>query len=137
MMENSWNTSIRIMYNIPMQTHRNLIEPISNTRHIRFHLVKRFLSFAKQIESSEKEAAKILMKAVKHNARTTTGSNLRKILLMTDKFDVDELDPNDADSVKYHPLEKNQSWKVNLIKEAIDVKHDNLVVEGFETEKLE
>ena len=54
MMESTWNTSVRLMYNLPMQTHRNLIEPISGNRHVKFHLVKRFLSFIHQrsIETS-------------------------------------------------------------------------------------
>ena len=66
MMENTWNTSIRIMCDVPMQTHRYLIEPISGMHHIKYHLIKRFLSFIKQIEISPKQATKHLLNIIKH-----------------------------------------------------------------------
>ena len=137
MMENTWNTSIRLMYDLPRQTHRNLIEPISETNHIRFHLIKRFLSFINQIENSPKQASKHLLKTVKHDARSTSGSNLRNILLMTDKYDVDDLNPSDARLIKYHPLNDDETWKVNFILEATDVKFEQLEVDGFQLEEIE
>ena len=72
------STSIRLMYDLPMQTHRNLMEPISGNRHVRYHLVRRFLSFINQIENSSKEATRHLLKIIKHNCRTTTGSKPQK-----------------------------------------------------------
>ena len=136
-MENTWNTSIRLMFDLPWQTHRNLIEPVSGTKHIRFHLIKRFLSFINQVENSSKEASKHLLKTIKHDARSTSGSNLRNILLMTDKYDVDELNSSDAEFGKYHPLDDDQTWKVDLILEATDVKFERLEVDGFTKEEIE
>ena len=118
---------------LPLQNHRNLIEPISGSKHIRYHLVKRFLSLIKQIEDSPKGASKHLLKIVKYNARSTTGSNLRNILLLTDKHDVDDLDPSDCSFVKYHPLNNDEQWKI--IQEAINVKQELLEVEGFTLNK--
>ena len=42
MLENSWNTSVKVMYDLPIQTHRNLIEPVSQTKHLKFVLLERF-----------------------------------------------------------------------------------------------
>ena len=130
MLENTWNTSIRIMCDVPMQTH-------SQTNHIKHHLIKRFLSFIKQIENSPKQATKHLLKTIKHYARSTSGSNLRNILLMTDKCDVDELIPSDCSFVKYHPILEVDTWKVNFLLEATDVKFKQLEVDGFNTEEIE
>ena len=136
MMENTWNSSVRIMYDLPRQTHRYLIEPISGTKHIRYHLVKRFLSFITQIEKSNKQASNLLLKSIKHNPRTTTGSNLRKILLMTEKKDVNELVPSDCRFALYHPIEEYDAWKVGLILEATDIIYDRLDLKGFGREEL-
>ena len=56
MVENTWNKSIRCMFDLPLQTHRNLIEPVSGTKHLKFLLIKRFMSFLNQIEKSTKHA---------------------------------------------------------------------------------
>ena len=38
MLENSWNTSVKIMFDLPIQTHRCLIEPVSQSKHLKFIL---------------------------------------------------------------------------------------------------
>ena len=36
MIENSWNTAVRVMFDLPIQTHRSFIEPVSETKHLKF-----------------------------------------------------------------------------------------------------
>ena len=43
MLENSWSTSVRVMFDLPLQSHRNLIKPVSQVRHRKFVLLERFL----------------------------------------------------------------------------------------------
>ena len=45
MLENSWNTAVRLMFDLPLQTHRYLIEPVSEVTHLKFVLIERFLEF--------------------------------------------------------------------------------------------
>ena len=91
-LENTWNRSIRLMMDIPIETHRRLIQPLSGFLHIRKLLVKRFLKFVAQIGKSTKIVLRSLMLTIKNEVRATTGSNLRKILLQTDKVDLDRLE---------------------------------------------
>ena len=51
MIENTWNVSMRLMLDIPRETHRYLIEPLSGTSHVKSILVKRFLTFLEQIRN--------------------------------------------------------------------------------------
>ena len=88
MIENTWNRSIRCMFDLPLQTHRYLIEPISDMKHLKFTLMKRFLSFLNQIQNSSKNAPKQLLEYIKRDARSITGSNLRNLLLISDKDDI-------------------------------------------------
>ena len=104
MVENTWNVSVRLMLDVPRETHRYLIEPLSNTEHIKKVLIKRFLTFLDQIRKSDKTASKFLLETIYKDARSTTGANLRNILLRTNKTDVCQLVPNDAFDVHYYPI---------------------------------
>ena len=46
-LEKTWNISQRIMLDIPRNTHRFFIEPLTETQHIKFSLLKRFVTFVK------------------------------------------------------------------------------------------
>ena len=78
MLENSWNTSVRIMHDLPLQTHRAFIEPVSKCKHLKFVLLERFLIFLDQIKKSKKSVPKHLLNFIKQDVRSTTGSNLCK-----------------------------------------------------------
>ena len=136
-MENTWNVSMRLMLDLPRETHRRLIEPVSGVRHVKFIMLKRFLSFIEQIRKSSKKATKSLLESILHDARSTTGSNLRNILLMTDKSNVCDLVPNDVDNMEYHPLPEGEKWKLSIIKEIIENKNGNMNIDNLTEEELD
>ena len=136
-LESTWNRSIKLMMDLPYATHRNLVEPLSGYPHIRKVLVKRFLGFMTQVEKSSKVIPKQLLKFVKYDARSTTGRNLRKILLLTKKTCVDQLGRQDTSSVTYHLLRQEDSWKVTFIKELIDIKNGRKTVDNFTMEEID
>ena len=76
-LEKLWNISLRILLGIPRNTHRYFIEPLSGTTHIMLSLFKRFLNFINLIKNS--------LKGILNNCQSTTGCNLRKLLLLTEK----------------------------------------------------
>ena len=85
-LENTWNVSMRLMLDIPRESHRRLIEPLSDTTHLKTILIKRFLLFLQQIRNSSKIACKFLLETICLDTRSTTGSNLRRILLLTESL---------------------------------------------------
>ena len=137
MLENSWNTSVRVMFDLPMQTHRNLIEPVSQTRHLKFVLLERFLGFLNQIEKSKKKVPKQLLAFIKHEVRSITGSNLRNLLLVSDKNSIEELSKEDIKQLKYEQIAENDVWKGKMINEITDIKFQRLEVENFSIEELD
>jgi hypothetical protein len=137
MMENTWNVAMRLMLDIPRESHRYLIEPLSNVVHIKTILVKRFLTFLEQIRKSEKSASKFLLETILHDARSTTGSNLRNILLKTDKSDVSELVPDDAFQLKYHPIQSEEQWRLPFIFDIIEAKNDQMSIPNISDSDLE
>ena len=88
MLENSWNVAVRNMFRLPYDTHRNLIEPVSNTTHIRQVLVKRFLTFIARVKQSNKLKLGHILKNIEYDTRSISGKNLRNILLKTSKKDI-------------------------------------------------
>ena len=41
-LEATYNRSVKAMLDLPLRTHRSLIEPLTNDRHIKFTLIRRF-----------------------------------------------------------------------------------------------
>jgi hypothetical protein len=125
------------MLDLPLSTHRNLIEPLSGQMHLRKILVKRFLSFIAQIEKSAKIVPKQLLNCIRSDVRSTTGKNLRKILLLTEKSHVQNLNPYDFNSVKYHQLGDDEKWRVDSLEELINIKFGKLELDHFVPEEIE
>ena len=105
------------MIDLPLTTHRNLIEPLSGYPHLKSVLVKRFLNFKAQIEKSSKLIPKQLLMWIREDVRSTSGKNLRKIMLLTGNSFVHR----DAIKIIYLPLPENDKWRVSVIKELTDV----------------
>ena len=137
MMENTWNVSMRLMLDIPRESHRYLIEPLSKMKHIKIILIKRFLSFLEQIKRSNKSATKLLLLSIRHDVRSTTGSNLRNILLKTDKACISDLAPNDAFKIEYHPINDEENWRLPFIEDIIETKNDVMKIENVTENDLE
>ena len=72
-----------------------------------------------------------------HDARSTTGSNLRNILLMTDKANVCDLLPNDVDKMEYYPLPESEKWKISIIQEIIEKKNGTLKIDSLTDDELD
>ena len=131
MIYNSWNRSIRLMCDLSLRTHRYYLEPLAGKKHLKTILIKRFLSFIQQIEKSHKVLPKLLLQTIKRDCRSTTGSNLRNILLNTNHDDVDKLMPNDAFQIKFEEVKEENEWKINIVKELIDAKWGEVIIENL------
>ena len=136
-LENTWNVSMRLMLDLPRGTHRRMIEPLSRVQHIKFALVKRFLSFIEQIRTSTKNSSKFLLESILLDTNSVTGSNLRNILLMTDKTSIHQLVPNDATIMKYHQMNEPELWKISIIEEMIEMKNGNMQRIEFDNDEME
>ena len=137
MIENTWNTSFRRMYDLPYQTHRYLVEPVSGQLHIKKLLIKRFLSFLKQIRKSKKILPNQILNSIQFDTRSVTGNNITKILLLTKKANVDEITDEDIEAIEYAPITEENTWRINLIREITDNKFNQLEIDGFSKEECE
>ena len=134
----TYNHSIKVMTDLPLATHRYLIEPVTGQQHMSTTLMRNFLSFISKIRQSQKPVLRQLYSIVKDDVRTTTGSNLRNILLLTSLSSVDDLKPSTADQIRYQVISDRDKWRVPLIQEAIDMKNGVVnLPDGWTYDELE
>ena len=69
--------------------------------------------------------------------RSTAGSNLRNIMLLTGKDTIEEIKEIDAIDVEYAPVNQEDHWKIQMVMEAIDVRDGQLKLENFSKEEIE
>ena len=136
MVENTWNVSFRKMYCLPRNTRKFLVEPVSQSIHIKKVFIKHFLTFVDKIKSSKKVALKNVFRIVKNDCRSVTGSNLRNIMLLVDKTKIEDLCEDDYNKVSYHEIPQEELWRVDLINETVDALWGENTVEGFSRDEL-
>ena len=136
MIANTWSISIRNIFNLHRETHRYFIEPISDEKHIKFSLLGRFIRFSNALNRSSKAPLRRLYNTVKRDCSSTTGSNLRQILLLVDKHDVNNVRPKDLDSQEFCPVKKGDEWKIGMAKELIEVQNKQATIECLGKEEI-
>ena len=124
------------MFNLPWNTHCYLIEPVSNEPHLRTIFAKRFVNFISSIRNSQKGILKAFLKLVEYDTQSVTGRNLREILLKTQVDDVRLLKSSDV-KTKYRDIPKQEEYRVDVIKEIVDIKNGQLDIQGFDTNELD
>ena len=136
MIEATFNRNIKITYDLPYPTHRNLLPVISNVKPLRITLARRLLTFVEKIRSSEKKVLRSTLRLVESDVRTVTGRNLRSLLNMTNRSTVQQLCPADMNNVIYHG--EPEMWRIQSIIEILKVRAGELdQPEGWEMDELE
>ena len=130
----AWNTSVRMAFGVPRETHRYLLESISECVHPQQMLVKRFLKFHKTLQQSRKKSMRLLSMLSEGNLMTTYGQNLWKISHKC-KEDIKMLTSrNVGDKFKYAPIPDEEMWKIDVIKEMLELKWNESEIDNFEVE---
>ena len=94
--------------------------------------MKRFVNLVKSITSSKKLVLRNMLAVVERDCRSTTGRNLRKIMLLLNKANIDNISKDDLKKLQYHPAPPGDEWKIQLARELIKVKQNELVIERDE-----
>ena len=125
-LEKSWNVSQRIMLGLPRQSHRYFVEPLSGTKHIRFSLLERYIKFVKNVESSNNNALNRALLMIKEDCRSITGRNLRHIMKMSGKTNVNELEIGCTKGLLYNPIPDGEAWRVAFAEELLEMRNGTL-----------
>ena len=147
-MVNSWSVSVRHMWDLPLSTHRYLLEPLSGV-HAETMMFSRYVKFVQSMRRSSKVAVQCLIQLVSKDTLTNTGRNIRYILNKTGESDIFAVSPQMLKkNYKFAPIRPEDQWKVAFIKEltnlkagTVELNHDNLEddddEEAFTSEEIE
>ena len=118
----TWNKAVRILVNVPMNTHTYLIETISKSLHPKVMLSSRFVTFHKTNISCKKPSVRLLASLASSDQRTSYGRNLRNI---SNECNI----PIDALTNKlvkkmmtYNSPSDDQKWRVGLVNELLEAR---------------
>ena len=107
----------------------NLIEPLGG-QHMYSMILARYVKFLQSTLKSPKVAVRYLLMKVMNNCNTQTGKN---ILFFRDAQDIMKVKTEDINKkVKFCEDDDNYMWKVNLIRELINIKYNILSVSQAE-----
>ena len=56
--------------------------------------------------------------------------------MQTEKDSVEDLCKSDSRSIKYHPIEKEEEWKVGLLNDLVDIRDGRQHLEGFSDDEM-
>ena len=136
MFEGTFNRNIKLTLNLPYPTHRNILPVISHVKPLRTILAKRFLTFVEKLRNSDKPVLRNTISLVENDTRTVTGRNLRNILLLTDRPDVQHLRPSDMETVFLYG--QPDLWRVLAITDILDMRAGDLQLpDGWSMAEME
>ena len=103
-----------------------MIEPLSNTSHLKTKLTDRFLKFFHSISCNRKPIIKNLFFAQAFDLRSDFGCNIHDICCSAH---VDNIVHVNRGEVKYHPIPDNEKWRVDILNEILSILNHNLFLD--------
>ena len=122
MLYNTWSVSVRKMFRVDRKTHRYLIEPMSRMQHIKSALRQRFIGFMKRLASSRKSVLRHAFKVFSKDCRSTTGANVRNILLESGAVLFEQLSMSDIRRIEFHRTPTEEQWRISVINDLINIR---------------
>ena len=83
---NSWNVNLKAIMDLPVNTHNYIVEQVSGGNNAKKMMWSRYIKFVKSLVKNKKPCISSLFKIIQSDIRSVTASNLKTILLETDKL---------------------------------------------------
>ena len=122
----TWNIMIRMTFNIPRNSHKFLIESISQNSHLKTKLVKRFINFAKALSKCEKPHIRFLHNIQQYDFRSVYGRNCRNI---TAESGVESILEASHLDICYEKVPPHEEYRISLIHELLEMRSGRLYSE--------
>ena len=107
---------IRFIFRLLIMSHRYLIEPISETTHLKTKLSDRFMKFCATLHSSNKSMVRNLTMLQEIDCRSDFGANVSKLCRLTGAENYMSLKKG---SVLYRQSGDGDKWRVPILKELL------------------
>ena len=117
----SWNNVIRMTWNLPNITHRYLLEEVSNSRHIKISLFKRYISFINSVRNSEKKSLSALANFFCYDKHSITCQNIAYISKESGSSESVLHNPESLNNIIYAETPAEEKWRIGFLKELIQL----------------
>jgi hypothetical protein len=127
----TWNVNLRIMFDLPFDTHCWIVEELSGGKHFLQMIFSRFVKYLKVLKNNKRLFIRNLFDIVSGDAQSPTGSNVKQIIRKTG------LDPRYAAQHKYsnwRVYPPADDWTVPLLTSLLEIRCENWQV-NFDTEE--
>ena len=115
----SWNTAVKIIWDLPHPTHTRFLESLSPVPHLESTLNARYIGFADSLAKSSKPLISLLFNCISSDLGSQTGQNIKFLCDKYSKLSLDQLiaDRTTIKKARVAPLSENEEWKLQLIEE--------------------
>ena len=114
---------VKITFNLPRESHRYLIEPISQTSHLKMQLVKKFIKFSTTLSTCDKPHIRYLQNIQKNDFRSVFGRNCRNICAEDGSLEIENVS---ISNLNYNPVPINEEHRIPLIQELLEIRAGRL-----------
>ena len=115
----SWNTVIKMVWDLPFATHKRFLESLTDIPHIQSMLHGRYVGFIGNLKSTSKPHLQILFNLCRSNQSFNTGQNIDFLSREWETLDLEELISKKhlIKNGRINPLEEDEIWKIEMIQE--------------------
>ena len=108
---------------MPINTHKFIVEQISQCTHFKKKIFSRYLSFVKSLVQNKKSSVKFLFNLVRQDVQSCTGSNLRCIYKNTGVFVIPGQTTKMAlSSYTVFKIPPGEEWRVPLLSSLMQIR---------------
>ena len=138
LLNRSWNTAMKIIWDLPHATHTRFLESLSPVPHLESVLIGRFLGFVNSLQNSSQPLLGLLFNACKNNIISQTGQNIKYLLDKFKKLSLIDLilERHEVKKKRVYTALEDEVWKVDLLKEIAYIKRGQLGLD-FDEANLE
>ena len=123
---NSYNVNVRIIFQVPRNTHCWITEELCGGRHAKQQIYRRYVKFVNSLANTERQNIKSLFNFVSSDVRSQAGTNLRKILMDSNILVLPGTTrPGSFSQYTVYPTPVGDEYKVPLILSLLSILEDN------------
>ena len=118
----TWHQTIKSLFNLPLATHRNLLNDLVDCDHIKKIIIKRFMKFSGKIAASSNPHIKLLHYYQSRDWRSTYGRNIMNICSEANANSLSDVDLTD---ITINPIPAGGEWRVGLLHDLLQERVSN------------
>ena len=132
----SWNTAVKLLWDLPNQTHTRFVESLTECPHLQSMLHSRYVGFTKSLLSSKKNHVKILFSLCRNDLSTLTGYNMKSLMTTYDCVTQEDLFQKQSviGRTRVNKIDDSELWKVPIIDDLVGIKQGSLDLDFPEEE---